>query len=44
MLPDGRAEVTFDTPQRAITTGQALVCYEGDTVLLGGTIREVGKA
>ena len=44
MLPDGRAEVLFDEPQRAITTGQALVCYEGDTVLLGGTIREVGKA
>jgi tRNA-specific 2-thiouridylase len=31
-------EVTFDEPQRAITPGQALVLYEGDVVLGGGTI------
>jgi tRNA-specific 2-thiouridylase len=31
-------EVTFDEPQRAITPGQALVLFEGDVVLGGGTI------
>ena len=30
--------VTFDEPQRAITKGQALVLYDGDTVVGGGTI------
>ena len=40
-LPGGRVKVTFDTPQRAITTGQILVLYEEDTVLGGGTITEV---
>ncbi|MDR1688292.1 MAG: tRNA 2-thiouridine(34) synthase MnmA [Clostridiales bacterium] len=30
--------ITFDEPQRAITKGQALVLYNGDTVLGGGTI------
>jgi tRNA-specific 2-thiouridylase len=37
-----RAEVRFDEPQRAITPGQALVLYDGDLVLGGGTI--VGTA
>ncbi len=37
-LPHGRAEVTFDTPQRAITCGQAVVLYDGDEVIGGGTI------
>ena len=40
-LQDGRAEIVFDTPQRAITIGQAVVLYEGDEVLGGGTISEV---
>ncbi len=35
--------VTFDEPQRAITTGQAVVLYDGDTVLGGGTIYETEK-
>jgi len=33
-----RAEVVFDTPQIAITPGQAVVFYDGDTVLGGGWI------
>ena len=35
---DGAVEVLFDQPQRAITPGQAVVLYDGDTVLGGGTI------
>ena len=31
-------QVLFDRPQRAITPGQAVVLYDGDTVLGGGTI------
>ncbi len=30
--------MVFDEPQRAITAGQALVIYDGDTVVGGGTI------
>ncbi|MCD8365628.1 MAG: tRNA 2-thiouridine(34) synthase MnmA [Clostridiales bacterium] len=30
--------VTFDEPQRAITAGQAVVLYDGDVVVGGGTI------
>lgn len=35
---DGLLHVKFDTPQRAVTPGQAVVLYQGDTVLGGGTI------
>ena len=35
--PDG-LRVVFDQPQRAITPGQALVLYDGDTVVGGGRI------
>lgn len=30
--------ITFDNPQRAVTSGQAAVLYDGDTVVGGGTI------
>ncbi len=33
-----RVEVKFDTPQRAVTPGQAAVLYDGDLVLAGGWI------
>ena len=34
----GRVRAVFDQPQRAVTPGQALVCYDGDIVLGGGEI------
>ncbi|MDD6678286.1 MAG: tRNA 2-thiouridine(34) synthase MnmA [Firmicutes bacterium] len=37
----GFARVVFDEPQRAITPGQAVVLYDGDLVVGGGTITEV---
>lgn len=40
---DGLLYLEFDAPQRAITPGQAVVLYDGDLVLSGGTIREVLK-
>lgn len=42
-LGDGRVRVDFDEPQRAITPGQAVVFYDGDTVVGGGWIEAVGK-
>lgn len=33
-----RIHVIFDEPQRAVTKGQSVVLYDGDTVLGGGTI------
>ena len=38
---NGFARVEFDEPQRAITPGQAVVLYDGDVVIGGGTITEV---
>ncbi len=35
---DGFLNVKFDEPQRAVTKGQAVVLYDGDTVLGGGEI------
>ncbi len=37
-LPDRRIRVVFQEPQRAITPGQAVVLYDGETVVGGGTI------
>lgn len=37
-LSDDQVKITFDAPQRAITPGQAVVLYDGDTVLGGGRI------
>lgn len=35
---DGRLHIVFDEPQRAISKGQAVVLYDGDIVVGGGTI------
>lgn len=35
---ENRVHIEFDNPQRAIAKGQAVVLYDGDTVLGGGTI------
>ena len=40
-LDNGVCRVVFDEPQRAITPGQAVVLYDGDLVVGGGTITEV---
>ena len=40
-LENGLAKVVFDEPQRAITPGQAVVLYDGDMVVGGGTITKV---
>jgi tRNA-specific 2-thiouridylase len=37
-LGDGRVDVRFDEPQRAITPGQAAVFYDGEVCLGGGWI------
>jgi tRNA-specific 2-thiouridylase len=37
-LDAGRAQVEFDAPQIAITPGQAVVFYDGETVVGGGWI------
>jgi tRNA-specific 2-thiouridylase len=44
-LEDGRAIVRLDEPQKAVTPGQAAVCYKGDVVVAGGWIcRHAGIA
>jgi tRNA-uridine 2-sulfurtransferase len=43
MHEDGTATITFAEPQRAITPGQAVVLYDGEVCLGGGTIDGVFK-
>lgn len=38
VLPNRTVRVVFDEPQRAVTKGQAVVLYDGDIVVGGGTI------
>lgn len=38
-LGNGEYLVEFDSPQRAVTSGQAVVFYDGDVVVGGGTIK-----
>ena len=37
-LPDNRVRATFDDPQTAVAPGQAVVFYDGDSVVGGGWI------
>lgn len=37
-LPGNQVRVVFDKPQRAVTAGQAVVFYDGESVVGGGTI------
>ncbi|CAG7655162.1 tRNA 2-thiouridine(34) synthase MnmA [Paenibacillus allorhizosphaerae] len=41
--PDGRCEVTFDMPQKAITPGQSVVFYDGEVCLGGAVIDKLIK-
>lgn len=36
-IEDGRAEIVFQEPQRALTPGQVLALYDGERLLGGGT-------
>lgn len=38
-IDENTLKIVFDEPQRAITKGQAVVIYDGDIVVGGGTIR-----
>jgi tRNA-specific 2-thiouridylase len=39
-LPENRARIVFDAPQRAITPGQATIFYDGEEVVGGGWIEK----
>ena len=42
-LGNGHIRIDFDEPQLAITPGQTVAMYDGDTVLGGGTIETAGR-
>ena len=42
-LDEDKVHVKFKEPQMAITPGQAVVFYDGDTVIGGGTIERAGR-
>lgn len=42
-IDDNNIYVKFNEPQMAITPGQAVVFYDGDTVIGGGTIQRQGR-
>lgn len=42
-LSEGKVQVDFEDPQRAITPGQAVVFYQGDLLIGGGTIEKAVK-
>ncbi|AIF43340.1 tRNA 2-thiouridine(34) synthase MnmA [Virgibacillus sp. SK37] len=43
ILPDNKVEVVFTDRERAVTPGQAVVFYDGEVCLGGGTIDEIIK-
>ena len=45
VTPEGgdKVRVKFKEPQVALTPGQAVVFYDADTIIGGGTIEQVGK-
>ena len=43
ILDNHRVRVDFDAPIRAVTPGQAVVFYDGEECLGGGTIDEIYK-
>ena len=42
-MSGGRMRLIFDQPQRAVTPGQAVVLYDGERVVGGGTIQSAEK-
>lgn len=42
-LDENNIKLEFETPQRAITKGQSVVCYQGDLVVGGGIIERIVK-